>query len=468
MTDVRTSKLDATMLDHDPARDDRISPRSARADAILDRVLAVPESTALDLSSSGARRRWHFVLPASGVAVAATVALLVVALVAAPAGRAPGGGGRPAAVGHSHKPGGTSAWRLVSDLSPSWRVLPDSGYDAEAFVPFTCPTPNTCYADVLASGPTPGPFQNEIELTHDGGNAWQQSVLPITFSGPGALACVDADTCAILGIGASGRPTFLETTDGGQTWSSHPGPTGLTSATGMRGLACTSAVSCVAVPGDPVGDSADAVAFVTRDGGNTWDESAMPVGFSQGPGSLRCPSSSTCVVGGASQSRSGAVSGGIAYSTDGGSSWLMATGPADLGAASLSCGGPSDCLASSEDIGGQTKAFASRDGGKTWVRTAASGLPDGSVTSLSCGGASECWAGGITFSGDGSGPATITGGILASTSDGGQTFDSAALPPGTGAVLNVSCPSATNCYAIASQENHEIALLAYGTATSGS
>lgn len=460
MTDLQRSQVDKTMLGHDPARDEQVIAHSARADAILGKVMAGAEFTTPLPLDSGIRRRWRLTLPAGAIALAAAVALLVVALVATATPRAPSST-RRAATSQGAQSGHAPVWRLVSDLSSSWHIQSGSGYDAEAFGPFSCPSSTTCYADDFAARTV----QSEIQVTHDGGNSWQEAVLPTTLSDPGAISCVDADACAILGIDTSGDPVFLETTDGGQTWSSHAGPNGLTSVHGTRGLACATAMSCVSVPEEPVGDSAGDVSFVTNDGGDTWQTYPMPAGFSQGPGALQCPTASICVVSGTSQSSSGSTFGEIAYSTNGGSSWLRATVPTGRSAWRLSCGSASDCLTISQISGsGSSEVLRSSDGGKTWAPTTASGLPRGFVTSVSCADASDCWTGGMaTAAGSTSAAGAIAGGFLASTSDGGQSFEEAVLPPSIGVVLNVSCPTATNCYAIAvSQKSQSIVLLAYG------
>jgi len=448
MTAHRTSQIDTALLEHDPARGDQLMAHSDRADAILHRVQVSPESLPSVRPGSN-DSRWRVAMSAGVIAVA-TVTAVVIGLVTVPGGHSVKGG---------HGTIAAPTWRLVSDVSPAWHVQQNSGY-TPGFLPLSCPASTTCYALNI----TPGPTETSIEVTHDGGNTWQQLALPDNLSGGPSLGCVDTTTCAMLGDD-SGQPVFLETTDGGQTWSSHDGPSGLTSSEGMSGLVCTTATSCLAVPGDAVGDAADAVAFVTTNGGTTWSTSAMPAGFSQFPQSLQCTSTSDCVVSGAYESSAGAVSGAISYTTDGGSSWSMASVPAAInGWNAISCWNPSNCLAVTSTLGGgATQVLASSDSGATWVNLDSTGLSNGFLSHLSCVDSSECWAAGRARGGS----AGIVGGVLASSSNGGQTFAEATVPQGVGPVFNVSCPSATNCYALASQNEQGgrsgLVLLAYGS-----
>ncbi len=160
------------------------------------------------------------------------------------------------------------------------------GYEPGLFL--ACPTTTTCYAN-LQQG-VPGTY-SEIEVTHDGGDTWQPSNLPVTLTGATRLACVDVDTCATLGTDAAGNAIFLETSDGGATWTSVAGPGQLTSSTGDTVLACTSAESCVALASDPAGQTGAALAFVTDDGGATWTDSNLPSDFV--PGAIQCVSTAT-------------------------------------------------------------------------------------------------------------------------------------------------------------------------------
>jgi photosystem II stability/assembly factor-like uncharacterized protein len=450
--------------------------RPARADA--DKLVLC--SAIADADRLGrAGRRTHVRLGVRS-AVAAAVGVGILLIVGALALQSPGQPKHPGsrtATGPAPAPKGVRAptWRLVGDITSSWRTLSGLGY--QPGLSLACPSTTTCYADNLQSS-APGTY-GEIEVTHDGGNTWQQSNLPVTLSDATALACVDADTCATLGIDASGNATFLETTDGGKTWASVPGPSQLTSSMGVTVLACTTAESCIAVASDPTSQSGTALAFLTSDGGTSWTDSNLPSDFV--PRGLQCVSAERCIVSGFYQSPDGSSTtppGTVLYSTDDGATWTTAAVPPGLGPlSSVSCADSEDCVASYfGDDGSASEIVTSTDGGQSWAEASASGLPDALVTGLSCPTASECWAAGITRASGasgGSGPIAVhlggdAQGIVASTSDGGQTWQSQQLPQGVLIVLDMSCPSDTNCYALALQTASSgspasFVLLAYGS-----
>jgi len=443
--------------------------RPARADA--DKlVLCSAIADAHRLGRAGTRANARFRVRLAVAAAVGVAVLLIAGALTLPSSS------------HSRQPGSRTAtgpapapkWRLVGDVTSSWRTLSTLGYEPGLFL--ACPSTTTCYADNLQQG-VPGTY-SEIEVTHDGGEIWQPSNLPVTLSDATPLACVDAGTCATLGIDAAGNATFLETTDGGATWASVPGPSQLTSSIGVTALACTTAESCVAVASDPANQSGMALTFVTNDGGATWTDSNMPSDFV--PRGLDCVSAERCVVSGFHQSPEGSSTvppGTLLYSTDDGATWTTATVPSDLGPlSSVSCADSADCVASFfGDDGSSSEILTSTDGGQSWSEASASGLPAAMVNGLSCPTTSECWAAGLTRASGGSvdsGPIAVklgpgAQGIVASTSDGGQTWQGQQLPQGVLMVLDISCPSDTNCYALAIQEptpgSSLFVLLAYGS-----
>ena len=96
------------------------------------------------------------------------------------------------------------------------------------------------------------------------------------------------------------------------------------------------------------------------------------------------------------------------------------------------------------------------DAGVTWTAAAADGLPGSLLQGLSCPTTSYCWAGGLLLPAkqDGSAGAIAIAdldGVLATTSDGGATWQTAPVPGGVGHTLvtAVSCPSQTTCMALA-------------------
>lgn len=413
-------------------------------------------------------------------AIAGVAAVLVV--VAGLAVQSPGHSKLPGSRRATTSPVAAPKWRLVGDITPAWRTVSGTGYKPGLFL--ACPTTTTCYADNLQ----PGDSYSNIEVTHDGGNSWQQSNLPVTLSDATPLACVDPETCATLGIDPSGNATFFETSDGGAAWASLAGPSQLTSSIGVTDLACTTAESCVAVASNPADQSGAALAFVTNDGGATWTHSVLPTDFV--PTGLQCVSGELCVASGFSQSPDGSSQspggsstippGTVLYSSDDGATWAAAIVPPGLGPlGGVSCTDSTDCVASLfGDDGSSSQILASTNGGQSWSETAASGLPAAFVTGLSCPTAAECWAAGMVRVGSGGsddsgGPIAVTlgpgvGGMVASSSDSGQTWQVQQLPQGVLMVRDITCPSDTSCYALAIQASTTFGapasyvLLAYG------
>jgi photosystem II stability/assembly factor-like uncharacterized protein len=408
-------------------------------------------------------------------AAAGTVALACLAVVGLiTASLAATASGRPVAGSMHH-----TTWRLVSEVSAagsSWQVLSPSGY-GQTFS-LVCPSDTTCYAD-SAGG--------QLEYTHDGGSTWQQATGTGKATSAPQIWCTGAQDCDVLADIAGSGSTFLTTVDGGQTWTSQPGPaaslggapTGPPSAT-QNGLAqdamsCATISSCdvIAYDGDSSGSSTQV--FTTSDGGTSWSQSPFPSPASGDflPNDLSC-TATTCVtvgsiVGPYTQFQSGSGSGysgqgvatlaGAAYtSDDGGATWSASTAPpsADAGqVTSLTCPDATDCYAVSTGA-----VFATEDGGQTWAPVSTSGLPGppGSspgwnFISMSCATSSSCWLTGAaqpepSSSANQAFSIGQAAGLLASTADGGSTWALSTPPAGVGGVIDVTCPDTTTCFAL--------------------
>ena len=145
--------------------------RPARADA--DKlVLCAAIADAHRLGRAGTRAHARFRVRLAVAAAVGVVVLLVAGALTLPSS------------GHSRQPGSPAAtgpvaapkWRLVGDVTSSWRTLSALGYEPGLFL--ACPSTTTCYADNLQQG-APGTY-SEIEVTHDGGESWQPSNLPVS------------------------------------------------------------------------------------------------------------------------------------------------------------------------------------------------------------------------------------------------------------------------------------------------
>jgi photosystem II stability/assembly factor-like uncharacterized protein len=340
-----------------------------------------------------------------------------------------------------------TTWRLVSDVSAvgsSWQVLSPSGY-GQTFS-LVCPSDTTCYADSVGG---------QLEYTHDSGSTWQQATGTGTATSAPQISCADAQDCDVLADIADTGSTFLTTIDGGQTWTSEPGP-----ATSLGGpptgppnpsqdsvaqdvMSCATISSCtvIAYNADAAGSSSKV--FTTSDGGTSWSQSTFPSPASGDfmPSDLTC-TGTTCVTIGSiagpfTHSEPGSVGrtrglasredrlnargratspprsrqsgsgqgfqgvrtlAGAAYtSDDGGATWSASSAPPNALAAptsSLTCPDAADCYAVATGA-----VFQTEDGGRTWRQVSTSGLPGSpsgsspgwNFISMSCATSSSCW-----------------------------------------------------------------------------
>ena len=359
-----------------------------------------------------------------------------------------------------------STWRLVSQVAAvgaSWQALSSSGYQ-EAFS-LVCPSDTTCYADSL--------FGGQLEYTHDGGSTWQKATGTGRATSVPTISCVNARDCDVLADIAGRGSAFLTTTDGGQTWTSHPGPAVPNPSHGeaVDKMSCATISSCVVIAYHGASSGSSSATYTTSDAGASWSQGTLPSSASGAfvPTDLSC-SGMTCVATGAiAQWRSGSgppagpdpfghgvlfIQGGAAYASGNlGATWSASS--VQKGGGSLTCPDARDCYASTA-----SGVYRTMDGGQTWDRLSASGLPGPAgrsrgwtFFSISCATSSSCWLSGYAY--PASPPALWTfgsygqvQGLLASTADGGSTWVLSRLPAGVHAVIKVSCPDATTCFAL--------------------
>jgi photosystem II stability/assembly factor-like uncharacterized protein len=353
------------------------------------------------------------------------------------------------------------AWRLVGNITqPTWAVGSTTG--ASPFL-LACPSALTCYAVGTAAAPsnaTSGTVPPaEVEVTNDGGANWTALTItttPIDYFG--APSCPTTTTCMVEGdVSGSSASEMFTTTDGGQSWSSQPSP-----GQGNHLLSCATSTHCVSLESQvgPGGHGVQYVSSVTSDGGATWASSFVPGTFRAY--ALQCVTASVCIATGQApkgyEITNPQDAHGIAaaiYSTDGGATWTPAEGLGGgdvIGA--LSCADASHCMVidASDGADPNTTVLTSSDGGQTWSADPTPGfVPSLTLTHVSCPTPTDCWLTGTTSPVTNS-PASAHGVIL-STTDGGQTFESEQVPSYQGTMLQyvgpVACSTASSCLAFA-------------------
>jgi photosystem II stability/assembly factor-like uncharacterized protein len=427
------SSLDTDLPSYDPGE--------------LDRMLA--RATARSRAMRARRRRL-------GALTGAFAAVLVLALIAGTLVLAPRSPNRaPAATGSQPTLGGRRAssttWVLVSETTPPWRRIPTPPTpNNPPVVPLSCPSVTTCFT--LGSVTSGSRTVVQLDATNDGGRTWRTLTLPTQLGPNASFSCATAQTCALLGLDPAGAPVFLETTDGGQRWSSTAGPSTYNPNT-LITLDCTTAQRCTAIGTEKdLKSGGSAFSVSTSDGGARWSQAALPPSFT--PFSLQCVGIETCIVTGLDTTTPDAKrhGGAAVHSTDGGATWQPSTVPSGTGVlTSAACADATDCLTiSAGDAQGQSTVLRSTDGGRIWTHARATGLPDAVLSNIVCPSRTDCWvSGAIVPSGSGgAGPAAPAHGLLALSTNDGQTWQPAQLPAGVPLIVSVSCPNTTACYAL--------------------
>ena len=341
----------------------------------------------------------------------------------------------------------------------------------------SCPSTSVCVMTGSSSSGSGG----VILGTTDGGTTWASEGLPIVVY-PSGVSCATTSDCVAVGANSGGTGAILTTTDGGTTWVSQsvPGATGLltgvscpstadcttvggglilTTTDGgttwvnrslpsgvyqLNGVSCPSTTECVSV-GNRDSTSSGGVILTTADGGAKWGSQAVPAAADELDG-VACPSATFCVaVGGAYDTTTFRDVGVILTTTDGGSTWTNETVPSGVGMLSgVFCASTSDCMTSGRGSSGGA-ILTTTDGGTTWAnQTIPSAVSN--LDGVSCSSTNDCIAVGGVLD-------TTTYqdlGVILTTTDGGMTWTSQAVPNGVAMILAVSCLSSSPCIAVGS------------------
>jgi photosystem II stability/assembly factor-like uncharacterized protein len=244
------------------------------------------------------------------------------------------------------------------------------------------------------------------------------------------VSCPTVQEC--IEVGSNSQGGIVSTSnDGGTTWK--PGVLN-SGEPALEAVDCASLNQCVAV-----GQGASARSI---DGGATWSSSRLPTSNTTLLG-VSCPNTALCVGVGVSPGNAGPYAGQLLVSNDGGSTWTVPTLPVNYGAlGSVSCPSSTYCVAVGASI------LVSNDGGQTWTQQTVNG-GTGVLRSVSCQSATTC----VAIGGNPSVAQNPTASAFAVTSsDGGATWTSVAMPPGSATLSQISCSSSV-CQAAGSAYN---------------
>jgi len=231
--------------------------------------------------------------------------------------------------------------------------------------------------------------------TSNGGSSWEVAKLPLPTNGSlelwgnasiGSLQCVSASSCnAVLLANFTGPGystvvdnVFMQTTDGGQSWSSEimPGqpapsaqgtePSG--SPINTNAMSCPTMQFCVASTFFSSSQGESSTVWRTDNGGATWSVGSLPNGLLS-PGPISCPDTQHCWI--IAYPPSSGTGGELLESSDGGANWVDRS---PIGTSSTtswlsaSCPTDNNCWLAGKTEGSDSSSvvYASSDAGQTW------------------------------------------------------------------------------------------------------
>lgn len=240
-----------------------------------------------------------------------------------------------------------------------------------------------------------------------------------------AVACTGPKACLAVGADTNGNGVAAVTTNGGSTWDTQPLPQGVST---LNAVTCATATHCIAV--------GEGAVLSTTDGGSTWTLHTPPADTTLL--GVTCVTKEVCLTTGVTPDPGGPYAGVVLRSTDGGSTWGVVDMPqGTLGLGAVTCPTATRCIAVGATI------MTSDDGGATWQQRAVDGGVD-TLRSITCSSATHCVAVGPNSDGEFNPTAPATAVV---TNDGGTTWSQLPLPAGTAALEQVTCATATECFA---------------------
>ncbi|HWE71002.1 MAG TPA: hypothetical protein VG205_11590 [Acidimicrobiales bacterium] len=218
------------------------------------------------------------------------------------------------------------------------------------------------------------------------GSPWSGALVPLAPPTPVnslvAVTCATASRCWAVGstVGSGGAPNgaaLIATTNGGASWVNQPIPA---TAAYLSAVACSTPVQCVAV-GEGQGNQG--VAIATTNGGTSWTQASVPAGIGD--------------------------------------------------VTTVTCRSDRRCLAIGSLAAGDA-ALVSTSAGVTWSQTGTLSGGTAGASGVSCVDDQHCWVTGHTLVG-----AVQVAGAVVATANGGTSWSTIAIPPGSGSLNAVSC-----------------------------
>jgi photosystem II stability/assembly factor-like uncharacterized protein len=251
-----------------------------------------------------------------------------------------------------------------------------------------------------------------------------------TLTGITAVSCASATHCWAGAYDAKGS-AILATTNGGATWRVDYATARFDD---ILSIDCTSATHCLAIGDVDLGASASFLE--TTDGGTVWSVHAAPRTLRLA-GALSCANGSDCWAVGLAPDRPQAA---VVRTTDGGRVWTAESVPGLYTAMSspfgISCASATDCVVTGD------ASLTTTNGGKTWARHAAAGVPLGPVT---CPSTRDCYA---VFNVTSAVPSNEETFLYASANGGVTWKDVLSEPRHVAGLPGISCPTTTTCVAV--------------------
>lgn len=270
---------------------------------------------------------------------------------------------------------------------------------------------------------------------------WHAQTLPAGTEELLAMSCPGREECMAVGT------SIVTTTDGGASWQVDDVPVSRAGGSDIfNGVWCVSPSTCWIV-------GQDGAVYHTDTFGRSWADVSPSAEFNvESLGAISCTSSRYCIAVGTEAESVGIV----IYTTDGGADWNEVATGADFN--SISCPSATDCWIAGAESGGNDNNSGhpqiefSGDGGHTWAsQDDFTSLPSGGgFSSISCPDVENCVAIGDYPLSPGQPP---TEAVVASTSDGGQTWATETPPPNVASLRGVTCLSSQECIAVAGRSN---------------